>query len=165
MSAKGRGKKKSKKELEIEARLAALEQKRHARTREVNRMLKRAEETDKFCDERIEEALRCELSDDDDGEGDGVTASLTDASAGGFHFAKQYGVDTPPEKRVVKSLIAMDPEQQEREVCEYLDQGWSDKLLQRQGVLDEAPVEKKVRARCGMGVGWVWVCASGEDRA
>ena len=40
-------------------------------------------------------------------------------------------------------------------VCEYLDQGWSDKLLQRQGVLDEAPVEKKVRARCGMGV---WVC-------
>ena len=115
------GKRKSKKQLEMEARLAALEQKRLARTREVNRMLNHAAETDRFCDERIKEALRCELSDDEDG-GDGSTASLADSAGSDFHFAKQYGVDTPPEKRVVKSLIAMDPEQQEREVCEYLDQ-------------------------------------------
>ena len=74
-----------------------------------------------MCEERIEEALRCEMSDDDGAEGEDLTASLGDDD-GGFQLAKQYGVETPPDKRIVKSLIAMDPEQQEREVCEYLDE-------------------------------------------
>ena len=97
MSAKG--KKKSKKQLQIEARLAELEQKRFARTREVNRLLKRAAETDKMCEERIEEALRCEMSDDDGAEGEDLTASLGDDD-GGFQLAKQYGVETPPDKEL-----------------------------------------------------------------
>ena len=119
-SNKKKGEKKSKKQLEIEARLAKLEAARIERTRKINRMLKFADEKSKFCDDRIEEALACENSDDEyEVSNDGDETKSQDS---GFHIAKIYGVKTTPEKRVVKSLIAMDPEQQETVVCDYLDE-------------------------------------------
>jgi hypothetical protein len=108
----------SKKEAAMQRQME-FEANRLERSRRLSKLLKRADDTYQLCTDRIEEALRCENSDEeeDDMKQEGVASVDSE-----FHFAKRYGEKTPPKKKVVTSLLAMDPAEQEKYMTERLDE-------------------------------------------
>ena len=98
------------------------EAKRFERSRKLNQLFKKVDETNQFCTKRIEEALRCENSDDDEAEDENKTPDSTDSNDSNFHFATKYGEKIVPKKKMVTSLLAMDPKEQEKYMTERLDE-------------------------------------------
>lgn len=96
-----------------------LEAKRLERSRELKKLYKKADSKYNMCTERIADAIRCENSEDEEEE---IKIEKVKSGDSEFHFAKRYGDKTPPKKKVVTSLLAMDPREQEKYMLDRLDE-------------------------------------------
>ena len=114
-------KRRSKKQIARDERVAELEAKRAARHEQHLTMLATVTGTKRTCEASIASALQSEHHSSDDAQDDSDDGGEED-SVRSFHLARMVGQHTPREKRVVKSLIAMDPEKQEEAVCDVLDE-------------------------------------------
>ena len=94
------------------------ESKRLARSRALSKLLRKADDMNDFCTQRIAEANSC-LNSDDEEEDDVEETKSIDS---GFHFAKKYGEEEVVRKKKVTSLLAMDPAEQEKYMIERLDE-------------------------------------------
>ena len=94
------------------------EAKRLERSRMLNRLLQEADTKDQLCTDRIAEADRCLNSDDEEEEATVDTKSIDSE----FHYARKYGEKEVTKKKIVTSLLAMDPKEQEKYMIERLDE-------------------------------------------
>ena len=94
--------------------------KRLERSRALNKLFNRADSTIQRCRENIREAIRCENSEDEDEEE--VKIETKTSSESSFHYARRYGDTEAPQKKMVTSLLAMDPQEQEKYMVQRLEE-------------------------------------------